>query len=110
MDRKNRIGIFIFTLGVFLFLLRPFLIYQATSVDNYKANPAHTSSLLLRQIKKKDDNHGQLADVGVTRLLTEKIVARSFDCILHPIRQVISAYHTPWHQLISHHCFQPGAP
>ncbi|MBB5619335.1 hypothetical protein HDE69_000371 [Pedobacter cryoconitis] len=110
MDRKNRIGIFIFTLGVFLFLLRPFLIYQATSIDNYKANPAHTSSLLLRQIKKKDDNHDQLADVAVIRMLTEKIVTSSFGGILHPITQVPAIYHTPWYQLISHHCFQPGAP
>lgn len=110
MDRKNRIGIFIFTLGVFLFLLRPFLIYQATSVDNYKTNPAHTSSLLLRQIKKKDDNHYQLAEMAVVRMLTEKVAACPILNILPAVTQITAGYYIPWHQLILHHCFQPGAP
>jgi len=110
MDCKNRIGIFIFTLGVFLFLLRPFLIYQATSADSYKADPVRASSLLQRQIKKKDDNHDQVADIVVIRMLTEKIAACSISYLFDHITQVPTVYYTPWNQLISYHCFQPGAP
>ncbi|MBB6498800.1 hypothetical protein [Pedobacter cryoconitis] len=110
MDRKNRIGIFIFTFGVLMLLLRPFLIYQVASAESSKASPAHTASLLQRQIKKKDDNHDHLADVSVMRMLTEKITAHSVPRILHHIIQAPSVYYTPWCQLVLHYCFQPGAP
>lgn len=62
MRSKNRIGFWIFTLGVLMLLLRPYLVYRATAADSRQANPASAWSLLQRLVKKKDDHHEQQAD------------------------------------------------
>ncbi|MEO3407499.1 hypothetical protein AAFN85_26505 [Mucilaginibacter sp. CAU 1740] len=56
MNRKT-VNILVFSIGVMMLLLRPYLIYQLTSGDNLKKNPVKTS-LLQRLIKKKDDYFG----------------------------------------------------
>jgi hypothetical protein len=56
MNRKT-VNILVFSIGVLMLLLRPYLIYQLTGGDNVKKNPVKTS-LLQRLIKKKDDYFG----------------------------------------------------
>ena len=110
MDSKNRTGIFIFTLGVLMLLLRPYLVYQITTTDSYKKNPALSWNLLQRLVKKKDDNHEQHAEVARIVVLTQKITFSFIDHLLNTITQVLPSYHISWYQRVPHHCFQPGAP
>ena len=110
MDRKNRIGIFIFTLGVLMLLMRPFLVYQITTTESYKNNPAHAWSLLQRLVKKKDDKHEQNAEVSRIMVLTQKTAISSIYHFANTIIKDLPSYHISWYQQLLHHCFQPGAP
>lgn len=59
MRIRNYIGIIIFTLGVFMLLLRPYAVYNMTVKEHLARNPARAWSLLQRLIKKKDEHHGR---------------------------------------------------
>lgn len=110
MNCKNRIGILILSLGVLMFLLRPYLVYQLTTADKYKTNPTSISSLLQRQFKKKDDHHEQQAEVVAIKVLAQKTAICSVRYLLNSISQILTSNHITWYKWGLYHCFQPGAP
>lgn len=70
MSVKNRIGFYVFTLGVLMLLLRPYLVYQLTAARDM--DPARAFGLLQRLVKKKDDHHEEQTATGYA-ILNSKI-------------------------------------
>lgn len=58
----------VFTFGVVLFLLRPFLGYLIAGQGGLSSNPSAISQLMQRAVKKKDEHHEpdaeMIADAG----------------------------------------------
>ncbi|WP_183558706.1 hypothetical protein [Mucilaginibacter sp. SP1R1] len=52
---KRRCNIFIFTLGVIMLLLRPYVIYQVIHQSSVSKDPIKTNYLMQRLVKKKDE-------------------------------------------------------
>ena len=55
MNRKT-VNILVFGIGMFMFLLRPYLVYRLTEYSSTDKNPVK-SALLQRLVKKKDDHY-----------------------------------------------------
>lgn len=90
MRSKNRIGYWIFTFGVLMLLLRPYLVYQVAAADSRQANPARAWSLLQRLVKKKDDHHEQFADHEAVFTDTRKRSVMPVRRTFHLLRQFLA--------------------
>lgn len=55
--------IILFSFGLLMVLLRPFMAYQISSRADFSRDPQKVHSLLQRLIKKKDDHHGELSEL-----------------------------------------------
>lgn len=91
MDAKNRIGLYVFTLGVLMLLARPYLVYKMTSARDM--DPVRAFSLLQRLVKKKDDHHEESAMIAsavpqsaVAERPERKLLAALVICFLTPFK------------------------
>nr|WP_199075243.1 hypothetical protein [Pedobacter sp. ASV19] len=110
MNCKKRIGIYIFTLGVFMFLLRPCLAYQLSRVSGCKTNAAQAWNLSQRLIKKKDDHHMQHAEVATVKVFTQKTPVYLVKILFNALVPTGSTSPVQLLRCGLYHCFQPGAP
>ncbi len=93
-----------------MFLLRPCLAYQLSSVSGGKANSAQGWNLSQRLIKKKDDYHTQHAEVAVVKVFTQKTPVYLVKVLFNALYPMGRIYSVPLIRYGLYHCFQPGAP
>jgi hypothetical protein len=87
MDRKAW-NIFIFTVGVLMLLLRPYMIYQLTKQSNLRNDPVNVYNLLQRLVKKKDEHH-ETAEVADLQSRQSKTTFRLPVSWVHILRSFI---------------------
>ncbi|MEO3402906.1 hypothetical protein AAFN85_03325 [Mucilaginibacter sp. CAU 1740] len=81
MRRKTHIGFWIFTLGVLVFLLRPYMVYQVSAKDRAGSG---AFGMLQRSVKKNDEHHACPAEAFSA---TEAYASR-----LAPIRKLLVSF------------------
>jgi hypothetical protein len=86
---KRALNLLIFTIGVVMLLLRPYIIYQLTTQRALAGNPLKSYSLLQRLVKKKEEHHDvqEIAAVQTNRAkfvfqIPERLIGFFYSCVL----------------------------
>jgi len=66
---RRKYRIILFSFGVMMILVRPFMAYQLSTTSDFGKDPQRIYNLLQRLVKKKDDHHAD--DNELTAVLTQ---------------------------------------